>query len=297
MRILKNLTLVIVVLVLAATALVYGLSTYRMRQTVAVVDPSPLIPTDSARIAHGQYLVRAIVKCADCHGPDLGGHLFIDGGPLGVINAPNLTSGAGGLGTVRADSDLVLAIRHAVGPGGRKLLFMPSEGWAGMADTDVSDIVAYLRTIPRVDRTMAASTLGPLGRALYVTGQLPLYEAEFIQHDQISRQRPAAGVTTEYGRYVSNIGGCTGCHGPTLSGGHVPGTPPSFKPASNLTPEGIGHYTEADFFRAMREGKRPNGTALDPFMPVGATKYMTDEDTRAVLAFLRSVPSKPYGGR
>jgi cytochrome c553 len=104
-------------------------------------------------------------------------------------------------------------------------------------------------------------------------------------------------VDSAYGRYLADVGGCTGCHGPGLSGGRVAGTPPDFPPASNLTPTGIGHYTEADFFRALREGKRPSGTPIDSFMPWRYTRLMTDEDVRAVYTFLKSVPPREFGGR
>ena len=94
------------------------------------------------------------------------------------------------------------------------------------------------------------------------------------------------------------VGGCKGCHGPTLSGGPIPGTPPEWKPAANLTPTGIGHYTEKDFFAALREGKRPSGTTIDTtYMPVRWTKLMTDDETRAVFMYLKTVAPKAYGGR
>ncbi|MBC7896328.1 MAG: cytochrome c [Cytophagaceae bacterium] len=297
MRLLKNIALGLFVVVVLCVAVVYGLSSYRMGQKVSVTDSAPEFPRDSTTVARGQYLVRAITKCAECHGQDLGGQLFIDGGPLGTFHAPNLTSGTGGTGTVLADSDVVRAIRHGVGPGGRKLQWMPSRDWVGLADEDAAAIVAYIRSVPPVNRPSEASSVGPLGRALYVAGQLPLFEAEAIDHSNVARTRPASGVNAEYGKYLADIGGCTGCHGPTLSGGQVPGTPPDMKPASNLTPEGIGHYKESDFFRALREGKRPNGTQIDPFMPVNATKLMTDDDIRAVYAYLKTVPPKPFGNR
>jgi mono/diheme cytochrome c family protein len=106
-----------------------------------------------------------------------------------------------------------------------------------------------------------------------------------------------AGPTVEYGKYLIDVGGCSGCHGPGLSGGKVPGTPPDIKPAANLTPSGIGHYTEADFFRALRDGKRPGGAAIDPFMPVAFTKLMNDDEIRALFGYLKTVPAKAYGGR
>jgi mono/diheme cytochrome c family protein len=297
MRLLKNIALGLLVLVVLCVAVIYGLSSYRMGQKVSFTDSVPTIPHDSATVARGEYLVRAITKCAECHGPDLGGQLFFDGGPLGTFHTPNLTRGTGGVGTILADSDYVHAIRHGVGPGGRKLKWMPSRDWTDLSDEDVAAVVAYVRSVPNVDRPSEASSVGPLGRVLYVAGQLPLFESEMIDHADVTRAHPVPGVNAEYGKYLANIGGCTGCHGPTLSGGPIPGTPPDLKPAANLTPEGIGHYKESDFFRALREGKRPNGTPIDPFMPINSTKRMTDDDIRAVYAYLKTVPAKPFGNR
>jgi mono/diheme cytochrome c family protein len=297
MRILKRLLAAIVVLILIAVVAVYGLSSRRLNQTVTVTDPAPAITSDSATLVRGEYLVRAIGKCSECHTADLGGTLFIDGGPLGKFYSANLTSGAGGIGGQRSDAEIVTAIRHAVGPAGRKLLWMPSADWNMMSDADVSAIVAYIRSVPNVDRQQPASSIGPLGRVLYALGQLPLTEADNIEHGPVSRSTPVPGVTVEYGRYLAHIGGCHGCHGPTLSGGPMPGAPPDFKTPSNLTPEGIGHYTEQNFFTALREGKRPDGSPIDSMMPVKATRLMTDDDTRALFTYLKSVPSKPFGNR
>ncbi len=287
----------LVALVLVALAGIFGVSSYRLSRTIPFSDAAPTVTGDSATRARGQYLATAITKCSECHGTDLGGKLAIDAGPVGTIYAPNLTRGAGGLGASRSDADLVHAIRHGLGPGGRKLVMMPSRDWYDMSDDDVAAIVAFVRSVPAVDGTLPTTVIKPLGRVLYLAGQLPLADAEEIDHAPRMRAQPVRGATAEYGAYLANIGGCTGCHGPGLSGGQVPGTPPEFKPASNLTPEGLGHYTEADFFRALREGRKPDGTAIDPFMPWGLTKLMTDDDTRALWRYLMSVPRKPFGDR
>jgi mono/diheme cytochrome c family protein len=297
MRILKRLMLSLVALVAAAAATLFLVSNSRMNARIDISDPAPVVHSDSATVARGSYLVRAIGKCVDCHDNDLGGKLAVDAGPIGQMWAPNLTSGSGGMATSLTDADIIRSIRHGVGREGRKLLFMPSAVWPDMADDDVTAIVAYLRSIPAVDRTVPAPVVKPLGRVLYLAGQLPMYEAELIDHDgPFHRVKPAAGPNAEYGKYLATIGGCVGCHGPGLSGGHVAGTPPEFKDAANITPTGIGHYSEADFFRAMREGKRPDGTTIDPFMPIAATKLMTDDDTRAIWEFLKGVPRKEFGG-
>lgn len=64
--------------------------------------------------------------------------------------------------------------------------------------------------------------------------------------------------------------------------------------AANLTPDdtGIGNWTEAQFLKAIREGKSKglDGTRpLLPPMPWEVVRNMTDEDLKAVFAYLQSV--------
>jgi hypothetical protein len=65
--------------------------------------------------------------------------------------------------------------------------------------------------------------------------------------------------------------------------------------ASNLTPDpntGIGIWTEEIFVKTMRTG-RHMGTSrpLQPPMPWPSYSHMTDEDLKAVFAYLRSIPA------
>lgn len=298
MRFIRRALLGAVLLVALVAGGVFALSSYRMSRRIAVHDSEPVIRTDSASIARGRHLAIAIAKCVDCHGADLGGQLAVDAGPIGELIAPNITSGAGGVLSALSDAELVRAIRHGVRPDGTPLRFMPTTSFNILSDEDVAAIVAYLRAAPPVDRPTRGSVVRPLGRLLYVAGQLPLMnESELVPHDGITRRTPPAGATAEYGAYLATVGGCTGCHGPGLSGGHVPGTPPSFKPAANLTPTGIGQWSEQDFVTALREGKRPDGSVIDPFMPVKYTAQMTDDELRALYAHLRTVPPRETGTR
>jgi cytochrome c553 len=64
--------------------------------------------------------------------------------------------------------------------------------------------------------------------------------------------------------------------------------------AANLTPDdtGIGTWTEAQFMKAIREGKSKglDGTRpLLPPMPWDVVSNMTDEDLKAVFAYLKTV--------
>ena len=106
----------------------------------------------------------------------------------------------------------------------------------------------------------------------------------------------AAAPSIEYGRYLAQVSGCHGCHGTGLSGGRVAG-PPDLPLASNLTPAGLAAWTEADFVRALREGRRPDGSAINEFMPWRGYGAMTDTELHALWLYLRSVPPRPTGTR
>lgn len=70
---------------------------------------------------------------------------------------------------------------------------------------------------------------------------------------------------------------------------------PGAPPAQNITPAGIGKWSEADFFRALRVGKRPDGSTINTLMPWELTSQMSDDEIKALLFYLRTVPPKQTG--
>jgi cytochrome c553 len=286
----------VAVLLVVATAL-YAYTERRFSRKWSVAGHALSIPTDSLAIARGRHIATAISRCSGCHQQDFGGQVFIDIPPVAFLYAANLTRGRGGVGGRLTDLDWERAIRHGVKPDGSVLLFMPSQEFQVLNDRDAAALIAYLKTLPPVDREPMKNHVGPVGRALYAKGDVALVPAELL--DQTAAHPPviAEGITAEYGRYLMDVGGCRGCHGPGLSGGHIPGAPPDWKPAANITPAGIGYYKEEDFFRALREGKRPSGLAIDSLMPYAYTKELTDDEIRALWLYLKTVPPKPFGGR
>ncbi len=283
---------VLTLLVVVAAAGVLGYSSTRINKTYTF-KPDPItVPTDSAAIEHGRHLAIAIGKCVECHAPDLGGKIFIDDPKLGRLTASNLTRGKGGVGSKYDDEKFVRAIRHGVKENGRPALFMPSYEFVNFNSKDVGDLVAYLKSLAPVDRELPPSDPKFLARALYIAGQFPLLPVEFINHDQPVPAIISPGATAEYGAYLASVG-CKGCHGEKLNGGHVPGTPPNFPNAQNITPAGIGDWTEADFTRALHTGVRKDGTKIDPFMPWPLAGQMTDEEIQATWLYVKSLPAVP----
>jgi mono/diheme cytochrome c family protein len=290
---------IVVGFVAVAVVIVGGLylaGTAKLNQEYSIAEPALLIPSDAASIARGAHLVSAIAKCSDCHGAGLGGSVFLDVPPFRVV-APNLTRGNGGVGSSFTDADYARAIRDGVGPDGRGLVVMPSFSYQYLSDADLADIIAYARSRPAADSNLPDTDIRPLGRILVAVGQLPAPDAASIDHAMrhVATMQPAA--TVEYGRYIAQTGGCTGCHGAGLSGGAVPGVPPSFPHAQNITPTGIGQWSDADIVRALRVGKRPDGSTMSTFMPWPATAKMTDQEMTALIMFLGSVPPRPTGTR
>ena len=180
--------------------------------------------TDAAVIARGDHLVHSLAGCgvADCHGADLGGGHVVDIGPVGKMAAPNITGA--GLGAAYSDGELARIIRHGIKKDGRSVRLMPSEDLTWLPDSEVVAIVSYLRTVPNVDRPNGTTSVGTLGKVLDRQGKFHWDVARTIDHAKVESP-PAPEPTPAYGTYLSRL--CTGCHGDGLSGGPIPGAPPS----------------------------------------------------------------------
>jgi len=112
-----------------------------------------------------------------------------------------------------------------------------------------------------------------------------------------------AETPLERGRYLmSSIVACGNCHtpqGPTgpqpgmeLAGGFLIEEKEFTIHAPNITPHktsGIGNWSDAQIITAIREGKRPDGSIIGPPMPIGLYRGMSDNDVKAIVAYLRTV--------
>lgn len=288
-------TLVLLVLVLAG--FVYAKSSSMIAYKYVPPAESVTVLTDSATLDRGRHMTTVIGKCVECHANDLGGKIFLDDPALGRITAVNLTRGTGGIGSQYSDAQLAIAIRHGIKIDSTSVVMMPSEEYQVLTDADVAAIIAYIRSMPPVDRTLPPTALRALGRALSVAGQLPIIKAGMIAPNRPHLASIAPDTTLEYGAYLANAGGCTGCHSANLSGGKIAGAPPAWPAAANLTPTGIGQFTDAQLTEILHTGTRPDGTHLNDVMPWRYTAKMTDLEIVATIKYLRSVPAREFGVR
>ncbi|MBK6322229.1 MAG: cytochrome c [Burkholderiales bacterium] len=250
--------------------------------------------TDATGVERGHYLYRSR-GCAECHGPDGSGREFINDGKGMRIRAPNITVG-GPVGHYTAQ-DWERVVRHGVKANGRAVFIMPSEDYNRFTDADLAAVVGYVRTIaPRTGGEAVVELPLPV-KALYGLGVIR-DASEKIDHHLPPAQPVAAAVNAQHGAYVANM--CIGCHGPGLSGGTIPGGPPDWPAAANLTP-GAGsamlRYGDANTFVAMlRSGKRPDGSGIK-VMPFQSLRELNDTDAHALYTFLKTVPPRNAGQR
>ncbi|RYE22742.1 MAG: c-type cytochrome [Sphingobacteriales bacterium] len=111
----------------------------------------------------------------------------------------------------------------------------------------------------------------------------------------------------ERGKYLANhVTVCMDCHSTRdwtkFSGPLVPGSEgkggelfdqkfgfPGAFTSKNITPEGIGNYTDGELFRVITTGVNKDGKALFPVMPYHNYGRMDAEDINSIIAYIRSL--------
>jgi mono/diheme cytochrome c family protein len=134
-------------------------------------------------------------------------------------------------------------------------------------------------------------------------------------------QRPATAERFEptperlaRGKYlVQHVTICFDCHGERTTAYGFPVKPgregvngfvwnpdmqfPGVLAAANITPDadtGLGKWTDGEILRAIREGVDREGNALFPLMPYSHYRSLSDEDGKAIVAYLRTLTPQRY---
>jgi mono/diheme cytochrome c family protein len=258
----------------------------------------PLAGVDLVAIARergllrGKHYLESRAACRECHGEDFGGKTIVDNPVMGKWIAPNIT--LGGVTSDYRPEDWVRIVRHGLLRSGLPAV-MPSFDFAAFSDQELSDIALYIQSQPKVSRVMPKSELGPVYSMLIANGQIPV-SAEVIDHRAERPKRPPGiTVNSELGKHLGAT--CKGCHGAGLSGGPIQGGDPAWPPAKNLTfdDSGLAKWTLADFRKALHDGVRPDGTAINRVMPISYTSRLAPEEVDALYLYLQSVPKRAYG--
>lgn len=96
-------------------------------------------------------------------------------------------------------------------------------------------IIAYMSTLPNIDREDVPVKVGPLSYVLGEFDVIPLIPSEKMDQSIPFAKHVEPGVNAEYGKYLEVV--CTNCHGTHLKGGSplVPGG----SPVADLTSTGM----------------------------------------------------------
>jgi mono/diheme cytochrome c family protein len=109
----------------------------------------------------------------------------------------------------------------------------------------------------------------------------------------LSLDASARSIEIAEGKRLAQVVGCSGCHGPALTGA-VPLDIPNVARfvAPNIT-EIAPHYSDAELATLIRRGIRRDGSPL-VFMPAEQFVHLSDADLARIIAYVRTVP--PAGG-
>lgn len=234
------------------------------------------VPLDSNSIGEGERLAR-IRGCIGCHGDYLEGRVHSNDFLNGVTVAPNLTT------TVQTLSvaEFARAVRHGVRRNGEGLQEMPSPMFYHLTDADLGKIVAYIRSLPRVEGNGYRFAPGPL-RRLVIARREWLPWPEDIQKMGMRMAPSAPDDTIGHGEYLARTV-CTECHGLDLKGNGD--TPPLLVG---------GAYPDSAFVTLMRTGIPISGRDLRLMDDVARSRFthFTDTEIAALHAYLKTLIPK-----
>jgi mono/diheme cytochrome c family protein len=261
-----------------------------------------------AEIARGKYVFGATGGCG-CHTdtskppkpPASGGRKYE--GPFGTVYSTNLTPDAKtGLGNW-TDEQIINAIRLGRRPNGDRLIPVhPYTVFNGMAAEDLRALVAFLRTIPPVNRPTPPKKLVPLFESVL----LPTWLAAFAPRETPPPNAPTTGMAR--GEYLVRVlGHCGECHSPrtmtqaTDNSRFLAGNPkgPEGAAMPNITPDpdtGIGKWSEEEIAEYLGSGNKPDGDVAGGLMAeviegtLAGYKDMTKADRLAIARYLKTIP-------
>src|SRR6059058_1746516 len=262
--------------------------------------------TGKELVAKGQYILSLAGGCA-CHTvpketPYRGGRAFPI--PFGTVYSTNITqdkeTGLGNWTDQQIRDAMVKGIRS---DGSRILPVMPYEAYSGMAQEDLTALIAYLRTLKPVKKaTPQLKSWAPFNRSLGA----PLWLKVFGRFSDPPAQAPKSGI--ERGRYlVEHVSLCSDCHTPRNFIGvpnrslYLAGANKKIGPLGqevpNITPDketGIGEWQREEIAAVLLTGTKPDLDNIQGLMAEvieHGFKNMTKEDALAIADYLKSVPA------
>jgi mono/diheme cytochrome c family protein len=168
---------------------------------------------------------------------------------------------------------------------------MPYPNFRQLPDEDLASIVVFLRSLPPVRNPLPQSEI--IFPVKYLIRSVPEPIAAPVPAPDLSQQ-------VKRGEFLVTVAGCADCHTPAergqpianmdFAGGQIFDGPWGKVATANLTPDpsGIPYYDEALFLQTIRTGV-VRARTLNQIMPWFVYRNMTDEDLKAVFAYLKTL--------
>ena len=261
------------------------------------------------QIARGKYVFGAAAGCG-CHtvpkqAVNAGGRKY--DGPFGTVYASNITPDpTTGIGKW-TDEQIITATRAGRRPNGERLIPVhPYTVFNGMAEQDLKDVVAYLRSVPPINRATPAKKISvPMFESVF----LPAWLATFAAIESPPKSAATSGVAR--GEYLTRaVSHCGECHTPrtmTMAvdntrflAGNQKGKGPEGSAVPNITPDretGLGSWTEEQITDYLETGNKPDGDVSGGLMmeviqgSSAGYKDLTKADRQAIAKYLKTIPA------
>jgi mono/diheme cytochrome c family protein len=275
--------------------------------------------------ARGEYLVKNVLGCVNCHTPQLAGGGGLDNSKFlsgvacftkdtsgGCLASANLTSDSTGLKNL-TDTQIKNAFTKGIDPeagpdGGVQYLFanMPYYQFANLSDDDANAIVTYLRTVPAVAHE--SSSTGSYATQPSAPQWLPVALADLPSATAVD----SGAANLSNGKYLAALA-CATCHTPNTAatsplqldvtkafiGGKKytttlaaldGGSTSKEIQSTNLTPDstGLKAWTAAQIVTAIKSGKDEGGRSIcSPMRPL---PNLSAQDATDIASYLLALP-------
>jgi len=257
---------------------------------------------DADVVKQGEYLARA-GDCIACHTTP-GGPLFAGGRPMptpfGTLYSTNITPDpATGIGRWTPDQFYALMHTGRSPDGGLIYPAMPFGSYTKVTRQDSDAIFAYLRSVPPVHAPDRPHDLRfPYNNRSLILGWRTL----FFQQGEYQPDKSKSDEWNRGAYLVQGLGHCSMCHTPinalggnsesqAFEGGLIP-MQDWYAPSLTSNKEaGLGEWSIKDISDLLRTGVSARGAVYGPMAEVvyNSLQYMTDEDTRAMAVYLKSL--------
>ncbi len=292
-----------IALVVVALGVVAGAALWLLTRPQVI--PAAALPPRSADLANGATMFHA-GGCAECHATPgekdrtrLGGGLALRS-PFGTFHVPNISPDVrSGIGAW-TEAQFVSAVMRGTSPSGGHLYpSFPYTSYAHMRVEDVRDMFAYIRTLPAVDhRTPDHALPFPFDiRAGIGLWKLLFFDTRPFVPD------PAKSAAWNRGAYLVNgPAHCAECHSNrNVLGGIVESqrfaggpNPEGRGWIPNITPKGIGDWSEKDIADLLDTGMTPDGDIVGGSMAavVRGTSQLPAADRAAIATYIKALPPR-----